>query len=240
MKKNAWLTADKVLVIGHRGASADAPENTLASFRLAREQGADGIEFDVRLAADGVPVVIHDPQLERTTNAVGAVSALSSSELQKVDAGQGEPVPTLDAVFTEMGTDFIYNVEIKADPDRVQVCVLAVLESIDRHQLRSQVCISSFEHNIMQQVQMLTPRQIVLGMLRAPHSPAHPDWFRGEAVHPHFMLVNADYLAWARDLGCKVNTWTVDSAEVAQLLQQLRVNSIMTNQPAHIIAALAK
>lgn len=236
--ENAWLNAENTLVIGHRGASADAPENTLAAFRLAREQGAQGIEFDVRLAADGVPVVIHDPLLDRTTNAEGPVAALSSRELQNVDAGDGEPVPTLDAVFAEMGADFLYNVEIKADPARVRACVLAVLASIERYQLHAQICISTFEHTIMQQVQMLAPRQIVLGMLRAPHSPPHPDWFRGEAVHPHFMLVNEAYLAWASELGCKVNTWTVDSAEVAQLLQQFRVNSIMTNKPAHIIAAL--
>jgi len=75
------------LVIGHRGASADAPENTIAAFELALEQGADGIELDVHLTADGQPVVIHDFTLERTTDGVGPVSGRRVRELKRLDAG---------------------------------------------------------------------------------------------------------------------------------------------------------
>ena len=235
---NSWLPTDDMRVIGHRGASADAPENTLAAFSLAREQGAVGIEFDVQLSKDGVVVVIHDLTLDRTTNASGAVSSLTSAELQKVDAGDGEPVPTLDALFERMGADFLYNVEIKAEPTRTQECVDAVLACVDQHNLRSQICVSSFEHNIMQIAQMSLPRDIMLGMLRAPQSPPHPEWFRGEALHPHFTMVNEDYMAWAKAMGCAVNVWTVDSAEIAANLRTLGVNSVITNKPKHLIEQL--
>lgn len=236
---NQWLSSNDFLVIGHRGASAYAPENTLKAFHLARKQGAVGIEFDIQLSQDGVPMVIHDETLDRTTDATGPVSAYSSAALQQVDAGDGEPVPTLDAVFEELGADFLYNVEIKAEPLRVQACVEAVMACIDSHQLRNQVCVSSFEHNIMQTAQGMLAREIALGMLRAPKSPPHPDWFRGEALHPHFTMVDEAYMAWARSLGCKVNVWTVNSAEIAQRLKELGVSAVITNHPDLILDAVA-
>jgi len=79
--------AKRTLILAHRGASAEAPENTLAAFNLALQQGADGVELDVRLSADGVPVVIHDVRLERTTNGAGRVDALGARELRRLDAG---------------------------------------------------------------------------------------------------------------------------------------------------------
>ena len=100
-------------VIGHRGAAGCAPENTLASFRKAREQGAAWVEFDVMLSRDEVPVLIHDETLERTTNGRGRVNQLTAAELQSLDAGcrfgpefVGEPIPTLEAavaVLLELG-----------------------------------------------------------------------------------------------------------------------------------------
>src|SRR5690606_7962488 len=96
-------------LIGHRGAPAIAPENTLAGFRAAAEAGAAAVEFDVRLSADGIPMVIHDATLDRTTNARGAVGTSTAAELGAVDAGAwfaprftGEGVPTLEAAIAEL------------------------------------------------------------------------------------------------------------------------------------------
>lgn len=83
------------LVIAHRGDSAHRPENTLAAFSAALERGADGVECDVRLCADGAPVVFHDEEVSRTTNGRGRVAAMSLAELKKLDAGEGERIPTL-------------------------------------------------------------------------------------------------------------------------------------------------
>src|SRR5262245_25230788 len=97
------------LIIGHRGASAHAPENTMAAFRLAVEARADGIEFDVRLSRDNVPVVIHDDNLKRTALLPGLVRNLSFSELKKLDVGRwfgpaytNEPIPSLEEVLELM------------------------------------------------------------------------------------------------------------------------------------------
>ena len=94
------------LVIAHRGASGDAPENAIAAFQLAVDLGADGIELDIRLTSDGVPVVIHDRKVDRTTSGIGMIGRLSLAQVRELDAGtwfapefKGEGVPTLDDVF---------------------------------------------------------------------------------------------------------------------------------------------
>ena len=105
-----WHTAfDTTLILGHRGASAVAPENTLLAFEAAQAGGADGIEFDVQLSADGIPVVIHDQTVDRTTNGQGKVAAMTVAELQAWTAGEGAIIPTLDDVFTPFGDTFLYN-----------------------------------------------------------------------------------------------------------------------------------
>ena len=97
---NLWLAPHShPLVLGHRGACAHAPENTLASFRLAREQRADGIEFDTKRCASGEVVIMHDISVDRTTNGHGDVHTLTLAELRALDAGGGQPVPTLDEVL---------------------------------------------------------------------------------------------------------------------------------------------
>jgi glycerophosphoryl diester phosphodiesterase len=108
------------LVIAHRGASAYAPENTLAAFQLAAEQGADAIELDVDLTRDGHVVVMHDATIERTTNGHGRVHDLALDEIRQADAGvwkgvafKGERVPLLQEVFEAVGQQLLINVEIK-------------------------------------------------------------------------------------------------------------------------------
>ncbi len=113
-------------VIGHRGAAAAAPENTLASLRKAKELGASWVEFDVKLTRDGHPVLIHDERLERTTSGRGEVALTTLEELQKLDAGgwfapafRGERVPTLEAALALCaGLGLGINVEIKPCPGR--------------------------------------------------------------------------------------------------------------------------
>ena len=116
---NLFRVHHRPLVIAHRGASAYAPENTLAAFRLAAEQGADAVELDAKLSADGQVVVIHDPTVERTTNGSGEVRQLSLAQIKSLDAGgflspqfAGEPIPTLAEVFDAVGHQLLINVEL--------------------------------------------------------------------------------------------------------------------------------
>lgn len=108
------------LILGHRGACAYAPENTLAAFNLAFEMGADGVELDVTLSKDGVPVVIHDDAVDRTSDGKGRVGEMTVWEIQQLDAGKwfdakyrGEKIPTLEEVLTSVPASKIVNVELK-------------------------------------------------------------------------------------------------------------------------------
>ena len=142
------------LVFGHRGASAYAPENTLAAFRLALEQGADGVELDVILSADGVPVVIHDDTLDRTTNGHGPVSRLTLGELKRLAAGyparfgaqfSAERIPTLAEVFETCGAQTVINIELKHDRSPGRQLAGRVVELIHAHGRPGRIIVSSFQ-----------------------------------------------------------------------------------------------
>jgi len=126
------------LIIAHRGASASAPENTLAAFRAAVDAGADGIEFDVQLAADGVPVVIHDTDLRRTASVDKRVADLTSLQLSKTDVGSWfaaqfriETVPTLEQTL-HLLRDFngLIYIELKCELDNFKPLAAAVCDVI--------------------------------------------------------------------------------------------------------------
>lgn len=100
-------------VYAHRGASIEFPENTLAAFRRALELGAPGIELDIHLSKEGIPVVLHDESVDRTTNGVGNTNTMTLEEIQALDAGNGERIPTLREVFELVGDKAHFNLEIK-------------------------------------------------------------------------------------------------------------------------------
>ena len=234
-----WSSAQRPLIIGHRGASAEAPENTLAAFALAQAQGADGIELDVQLSADGWPVVIHDSKLERTTNVQGRVQRLPVAELQALDAGEGQPIPTLDEVFETLGPNFLYNVELKTAAFRDDGLAAAVADRIQAHHLEQQTIVSSFNPWAVRWARRhLTQSTWV----------AHISYKSGlkykyllapsQAIHPHHRLVDAKYMLWAQKKGWRVHVWTVDDPAMAQQLVTLGVHAIITNKPKLIRESL--
>lgn len=235
-----WLTSDTPLVIGHRGASAAAPENTLAAFGLAAEQGAQGVEMDVRLAGDGNIVVIHDKTVARTTDGTGAVADLTTTQLQALDAGLEQPVPTLDDVFQAFGPALLYNVELKDSGLRSQGLEIAVADRIAAYHLENQVVVSSFNPLAVRRVRRHLSRTTMTAVIwdRAPrwlwHLPADT-----EADHPHYSLVDEAYMTWARDRDYRVHVWTVDDPAEARRLARLGVHAIITNQPGLIAQTLA-
>jgi len=138
------------IIFAHRGAAAHAPENTLASFELAISQGADAIELDVRISADGRVVVIHDPTVDRTTNGHGRVAQLISSELCSLDAGsffsekyRGERIPLLEEVFETVGKKIFINVEFKNPAARHAQLVEKVCALVKQHGLEKRIVFSS-------------------------------------------------------------------------------------------------
>ncbi|MBT3338825.1 MAG: glycerophosphodiester phosphodiesterase [Anaerolineae bacterium] len=223
-------------IFAHRGASAHAPENTLAAFELAREQGADAIELDVKLSADGIPVVIHDSTVDRTTNGSGSVSNLSLASLQELDAGDGQRIPTLDEVFAAVGQDLYINVELTNYGSPNDALVEKVVEVIEKHALQERILFSSFfAKNLHRAAELLpdTPR----GLLALPGLLglwARIFGFRAkayQAVHPSIKNVNAKMIARAHQRGKRVHVWTVNTADEMRQLVEWGVDGIFTDDP---------
>ncbi len=160
-------------LVGHRGACAVAPENTLASFKRAYQDGADVVEMDVRMTADGQVVVIHDALLDRTTNGTGPVSQMTLAELKRLDAGTwfdaaytGEPIPLLDEVLDWAKGKIGLMIELKYDPfgSFSPDLVPPVLDLIKKRDIVDQVVFISFQPKGLQQVKGLLP-DIQVGLM---------------------------------------------------------------------------
>lgn len=237
---NGFVRSAKPLIYAHRGASAKAPENTIRAFEVAIEEKADGVELDVRLAADGIVVVAHDPDLKRVAGRPGRVAALSSRELGALSPA----IPTLDETLDLLlPSELRINVEIKPDVPSRLALTRAVAAIWERRRLPERVFISSFWPAIL----------IGLRWMRCPAEQAflfdaeHTGIWRAamierlltlEGVHPHFPLCTPETVAAWRSRGRFVNAWTVDAPERALALAQMGVDGLITNDPAAVRKAL--
>ena len=244
MATSDWLIPhDRPLIIAHRGASAAAPQNTLAAFRQAMELGADGVELDVQLSADGAVVVIHDFAVDKTTDGTGRVATKTLLELEALDAGAkfspqfaGERIPTLAQVFEVLQGKLLVNVELKDFNPRSSALAAPVVEVVRKHAMEKRVLFSSFNPFALRAVKRLAP-QIPAGLLYAPNlaiylrrawlAPLVPH----EARHPESSMVTARTMKWYRARGFCVNVWTVDDPAEMRRLIALGVDGIITNRP---------
>jgi glycerophosphoryl diester phosphodiesterase len=233
----------------HRGNSCEAPENTLAAFRAAAAAGVDGVEFDVQMSRDGVPVVIHDESLERTTDGKGRVGEQSAADLARLDAGRwfgpafaGEPLPTLDQVLEIFrGTPLRVNVELKTGRVPYPGLVERVIRAVERLDLRQQVLCSSFNHYSLKEARERAPwlecAALIYENLIDPWEYVRRHGF--QALHPHHALVDESFMAACAGAGIPVRVWTVDDPARAARLKALGVAAIITNRPRELAAALA-
>jgi glycerophosphoryl diester phosphodiesterase len=252
--KGCIVRAHKLLnlppVIGHRGAAARAPENTLAGFRAARALGCTWVEFDVRLTSDGAVVVCHDDQLKRTTDGRGQISKLPLAAIRQWDAGSwfgksfvGEMIPTLDETLDlcrelELGA----NVEIKAEPGRARATAAAIAVCLDRQAERSPfILVSSFLPDAIFEMAERAP-SVPRGMLfrRISH-----DW---AAIVEQLgcATVNADHHSLSEsltaqivDAGYPLLAYTVNDAARARQLFDWGVASVFSDTPNIILEAAA-
>ncbi len=234
---------DKPLVFGHRGARQAAPENTLAAFRRALEMGADGIELDVMLSADGVPVVIHDFTLERTTNGYGRVEEQTLDQLRELDAGghfapefRGEPIPTLAEVLDALGGALRINIELKSTSRGDNGLETRVVELVRGRSLEGSIIFSSFNPLSLWRAKRLAP-EVRRGLLYSRDMPffLRRAWaapFLGlDAAHPEAGMVDARYMRWAQGHGYRVNVWTVNEPPAMLRLMDLGVDALITDRP---------
>ena len=232
-----------VLNFAHRGASHDAPQNTLAAFRLAREMGADGVELDVQASKDGEAVVIHDFTVDATTDGQGAVKDKTLAELKELDAGSwfdarfaGERIPTLEEVLVGVGHQLLLNIELKTKAFANTDLVAEMVRLIEDHNLVHRAIVSSFSPFALRRVKRLNHR-IATGLIYSFDLPAH--LIRAlfllladaDALHPEKHLVTQKYMDWAKERGYRVNAWTVDEPAEMERLIALGVDGIITNRP---------
>ena len=242
--------AHPIQVFAHRGACQAAPENTLPAFDTALAMGVDGIELDVHCSKDGHLVVIHDFDVAKTTNGTGLVGSYTAAELAELDAGShfdarfaGVGVPTLAQVLDLTQDRCIVNIEIKSRELSGGNQVQPLVEMIQARNLHEQVIVSSFNPITLLKVR-LADKTIPLGLLYTNQMPLflRRAWartiVRPVAMHPHHTMIDAAYMAWAREKGYRVNTWTVNDADEVRRLSALSVDAILTDAPDRIIAAL--
>jgi glycerophosphoryl diester phosphodiesterase len=251
--------SQRPLIIGHRGASAVAPENTLAAFSRALEDGADGIEFDVRLSRDGVPVVIHDASLKRTAQIDRLVGDLDASELQGCDVSswfrpaQSEnkqfvgTVPSLAEVFELFRqTNALLYLEMKSDAVGETRLVETVVSEIHEAQIAVRVIVSSFDLDAVELVKRIDPEISTAALfepkLSRPLSTLRrlkmidlAIQHRANEIALHHSLVSPRVIRKAQQSSLPVVVWTVDEVGWIQRAHRLGVKALITNNPAAMI-----
>lgn len=227
-----------LFLYAHRGASAEAPENTLAAFAAALAAGAEGVELDVHLSADDVPVVIHDDTLERTTDGCGPVADWPAAALARLDAGSwfdpafaDEPVPTLEATLELLAGRTRLNLEVK-DPR----AAMAVLELLGAYP-QADAVLSSFDYGTLVRLRQAAP-ELPLAVLHDAgdwrRALARAEALRACALHPRADLAGRPLLAACRRLGLPVFPWTVDDPGAVRSLARIGVAGVFTNDPARL------
>lgn len=240
------------LVLGHRGARHAAPENTHAAFELARQEGAQGVELDVRLAKTGEILVLHDVTLERVTGGADkrALEQLSLAEVLRADIGRGERVPLLtDVLDWARAHELLVNVEVKSDVRRRRELVQGVARLLERHAWASRgVLLSSFDPRFVWALARSLPLVPVAFLFHTGSPVARAAALVGaatfsrmgaKAVHPEQALVTPQrMLAW-RSRQALVGTWTVNDESRARELSALGVDYLVSDRPGAVLAALA-
>ena len=230
-------------VLGHRGASAHATENTLAAFARARADGADGVELDVVPCASGEALVFHDDDLRRLAGRPERICDLGFPALRDLRLTGGEAIPTLDEVMEVLG-DLMVNVELKAPVGPAGLSLARTMAAhIGRAAWREQVLVSSFNPIALGLFRALAP-SVPTGLLFHPDQarPLREGWarhvLRPQAVHPEHTQIDPGTIARWRSEGYLVNTWTVDDAAELRRLAALGVDAVICNDPGAALAAL--
>lgn len=250
------------LILGHRGASAIAPENTIAAFARAMQDGADGIEFDVRLSRDGVPVVIHDGSLKRTGLVDQLVSSLTAAELQQVDVGSwfsrkltapssasfiGQHLPLLSQVleFFASRPGVLY-VEMKCETDQGPSLAAEVVNLVREYQMVERVVVESFDLPSIKEIKRIK-EEIRTAALFEPRL-SHPiSTVRRLKMIDRALQQQADEIALhhtlsanavvdkARQQGLEVVIWTVDEPAWIERAAAMDVKALISNDPGRMI-----
>ena len=237
-------------VIAHRGASKYCPQNTIPAFRLAVEQGADGIETDVHLTKDGEIVLCHDYTIDATSNGTGDVNEMTLEELRQYDFGSykgeeflGTKIPTLEELLEVVKDLEIINIEIKPPRKDLKLIVSKTLEVFERFGLTSKLFLSSFDVDVLLMVKKLNP-QVKTGLLYSIREVETPflqellddpfvfaSKYSVDAMNPFVMMIGEDFMDEAHEAGFEVYPWTTNTAEAVEALLDIGCDGVITDVP---------
>jgi len=227
------------LVIAHRGASGHRPENTLPAYELAVEQGADMIEIDLHRTRDGAIVVTHDEELAGIGGR-GEIAQATLAEVRALNAGGGEPVPTLDEVLDGFATRIPFNLELKRGKQAEYPGLeQATLEAVNQRGLLARMLFSSFYDPVLARLRALSPeaRVALLISRKFPQRAVERAKALGaEALNPEDSLVTAELVREAHAAGLAVYVFTVDEETELRRFLDLGVDGIFTNHPDRLRA----
>jgi glycerophosphoryl diester phosphodiesterase len=229
------------VIIAHRGASRQAPENTMAAFKKALELGAGGIELDVHLSRDGHLVVTHDEQVDRTSDGKGLVRDKTFSELRELDFGswfsesfKKERIPELSEVL-ELIRDWngLLNIEIKNGPIFYPGIEQAVSDEVNRYGAAGRTIVSSFNHYSLVEMKRINPavKTAPLYMAGLFEPWAYARRIGADAIHPLFYNIVPEVMIGCKKNGIRVNPFTVDQPEYIKAMAMAGVDGIITNVP---------
>jgi len=237
-----------VELIGHRGQRIpEGPaENTVAAVDSALAGGAEGVEVDVRLTADGVAVCLHDPDLLRVAGSPDLVRHLAYDELRRIPLKNDAAVPRLEDVTQVVRGRGLLVVEVKQDPADRRPIAASVVAILRRAELHDRVVFSSFSSQLLDQARRLDP-QLCRALVTGPDLPAAAGLHRVVAaghheLHAHLRTVLADHevVDRAGQHGCRLRCWTVNREVDARLLAVAGVGCLITDDPASIRSALSR
>jgi glycerophosphoryl diester phosphodiesterase len=222
-------------IMGHRGAPADKPENTLGSFARALAVGVAAVELDVQLTKDGRLAVIHDETLDRTTNGRGPVRDLTLAELKKLDAGQGEPVPSLEEVFDLVQGKADLVVELK-QPEAAG----ALLNFFQERRAFDFATVISFWHPALKALKQAEPRlNTGVLMVGCPVDPVGLARAAGAgALILQYAYVTPELVAAAHNHGLLVYVWNIDDTKTLIPYLAMNLDGIGSNRPGVLIEYL--
>jgi glycerophosphoryl diester phosphodiesterase len=230
-----------VLLVGHRGARGEAPENTVAGFEHALAVGVDALELDVRLCADGELVVVHDDTLDRTTDAGGPVAALTAPELARVDARGSFPVwpepvgvPTLGEVLDRFAGRTRLAIEVKRDaPDRMARVVEQLVAMLRARRLGDRVLVTSFEPQALATARRLAPElpRAYIGAFDSPEYLGRAAELDCAQVDVPVATGSAEVVRAAQALGMRVCGWLGNTPDTLRVLVGWGVDAITTDYP---------
>ena len=260
-KFNMELDAPRPLVVAHRGASALAPENTLAAFTRAIDDGAEGIEFDVRLAKDNVAVVFHDSTLSRTAKRDSRLSDFTSAELAKLDIGswfnqmsrkRADPVFSSQRIvslenallFLENFKGLIY-IELKCKDSEIDRLTLTVCEAVEGSPLLDRIIVKSFKMAVIPRIRVLCPSvrtaalfapKIMTILRKEKHLVKIAEDFGADELSLHFSLATRKLMENAERQNLPVTIWTANNPRWIKRGIKLGVKAVITDNPARLIA----